>query len=180
MFTRQAFDKIIGKYLFAAIILGAIGTELYAQHNQDGSLNAIDAFDQTRTASVGGINVFGDGTSPYWIEHLVPIFINQQETASLEFQVPGLRPAEIIEAEFFYRTDGNMGFRQRSMQLINGLLSVDLEPSTIIGTQLQYFVRISTLQHEQDILYPTQGMGKAGYIEVPLVIDPTAYSTNSG
>ena len=97
----------------------------------------------------------------------------------MEFQIPGLRPAEIIEAEFFYRTDGNMGFRQRSLQLINGLLSVDLEPSTIIGTQLQYFVRISTLQHEQDILYPTQGMGKAGYIEVPLVIDPTAYSTNS-
>ena len=180
MFTRQAFDKINGKYLFAAIILGAIGTELYAQHNQDGSLIGIGAFDQTRAVSIGGINVFGDGTSPYWIEHQVPIFINQKATASLEFQIPGLRPAEIIEAEFFYRTDGNMGFRQRSMQLINGLLSVDLEPSTITGSQLQYFVRISTLQHEQDILYPAQGVGKAGYIEVPLVIDPIAYSTNSG
>jgi len=180
MFTRKAFGKIIGKYLFAALILGAIGTELYAQQNQEGSLIGIGAYDQTRTTSIGGINVFGDGTSPYWIEHQVPIFINQQATASLEFQVPGLRPAEIIEAEFFYRTDGNMGFRQRSMQLINGLLKVDLEPSTITGSQLQYFVRISTLQHEQDILYPAQGMGKAGYIEVPLVIDPTAYSTNSG
>ena len=58
MFTRQAFDKIIGKYLFAAIILGAIGTELYAQQNQDGSLNTIDAFDQTRSISIGDIRDF--------------------------------------------------------------------------------------------------------------------------
>ena len=101
-------------------------------------------------------------------------------TASLEFQVPGLQPAEIMEAEFFYRTDGSIGFRQRSMRFINGTLSVELEPGTITGSQLQYFVRISTLQREQDILYPAQGVGKAGYIEVPLVIDPIANSSNSG
>ena len=64
MFTWQAFDKINGKYLFAAIILGAIGTELYAQHNQDGSLIGIGAFDQTKPVSIGGINVFGDGHLP--------------------------------------------------------------------------------------------------------------------
>ena len=87
--------------IVAAIILGAIGTKLYAQHNQDGSLIGIGAFDQTKPVSIGGINVFGDGTSPYWIEHQIPIFINQQVTASLEFQVPGLQPAEIMEAEFF-------------------------------------------------------------------------------
>lgn len=66
MFTRKAFGKIIGKYLFAAIILGAIGTELYAQQNQEGSLIGIGAYNQTRTASIGGINVFGDGISPYF------------------------------------------------------------------------------------------------------------------
>ena len=83
MFTRQAFDKIIGKYLFAAIILGAIWTELYAQQNQNGSLIGIGVFEQTKASSIGGINVFTDGTSPYWIVHQVPIFIKQQATASL-------------------------------------------------------------------------------------------------
>ena len=129
--------------------------------------------------SIGGINVFGDGTSPYWIEHQIPVFINQQETASFEFQVPGLRPAEIIEADLFYRTNGYMGFRQRKMQLINGLLSIELEPNLITGTQLQYFVRIRTSQYEEDIFYPSQGTGNVGYIEVPLVMDPSTYSSNS-
>ncbi len=180
MFTRQVFGIIIWKYLFAALILGATVTELYAQGGQNDVLNGIQSFQLPNSSGIYSDDSMVDPISPYWIEHQIPIFINQQATASLEFQVPGLRPAEIIEAEFFYRTDGNMGFRQRTMQLTNGLLSIELEPSTITGTQLQYFVRISTLQHEQDILYPAQGMGKAGYIEVPLVIDPTAYSNNSG
>ena len=154
-----------------------MGTELYAQHNQ--MVHDWNRF-LTKQAREYRWNYCLERDISYWIEHQVPIFINQQVTASLEFQVPGLQPAEIMEAEFFYRTDGSIGFRQRSMRFINGTLSVELEPGTITGSQLQYFVRISTLQREQDILYPAQGVGKAGYIEVPLVIDPIANSSNSG
>ena len=179
MFTPHAFGKIIRIYFFTALFTGAIGTELYAQKNQEESFIGLDVIGETKTTSLVDFNIFGDGNSPYWIEHQIPVFINQQETASFEFQVPGLRPAEIIEADLFYRTNGYMGFRQRKMQLINGLLSIELEPNLITGTQLQYFVRIRTLQYEEDIFYPSQGTGNVGYIEVPLVMDPSTYSSNS-
>lgn len=180
MYKRQVFAKNIGRYFCAALFIIAVGTQLYAQQNSQFPLAGFDALDQTRAAGIGGINTFADGSTPYWIEHQIPIFISQREAATLEFQAPGLRPAEIMEADFFYRTDGDMGFRQRSMRLINGTLSVELEPSTFTGTQLQYFVRISTLQHEKEIHYPAQGSGEVGYIEVPLVLDPKNNTSASG
>ena len=178
MFTPHAFGKIIRIYFFTALFTGAIGPELYAQKNQEESFIGLDVIGETKGISLVDFNIFEDGNSPYWIEHQIPVFINQQETASFEFQVPGLRPAEIIEADLFYRTNGYMGFRQRKMQLINGLLSIELEPNLITGTQLQYFVRIRTSQYEEDIFYPSQGTGNVGYLS-PISDGSFTYSSNS-
>ncbi|MEL0010851.1 MAG: hypothetical protein VW868_04755, partial [Bacteroidota bacterium] len=119
---------------------------------------------------------YGLNSSPYFIDHQPPIFIDQSQEIQFQFQVLGLKTSDVVDADLHYKTDGMIGFIQIPLNVRDGVLTASLESSDLSGTDLEYFIQVQTVQNSRPLRYPTAALTNSSVIRVPIIDNPNAAS----
>lgn len=88
------------------------------------------------------------------VQHQAPTIINSLEQNTLEFIVPGVNPLDIIDAQLFYRNDGDFSYSQLETPFVNGVFVAELPPEILLSTRFEYYFQLSLGSQIQDIFYP--------------------------
>ena len=139
---------------------------------RSGNAFAQNLYSSERTDEIGLESIFGLNSSPLWVDHQPPVFLDQSQEASFQFQMLGLKASDVVDADLYFKTDGMIGFAQTPLGVRDGLLTAFLESTKLDGTELEYFIQVQTVQNSQAIRYPAAGLGSSGSIRVPIVTSP--------
>lgn len=152
-------------FIGLTLILGVRSPQLMAQN-----FSTIDQVNSDVEFS------YGLNSSPYFIDHQPPIFIDQSQEIQFQFQVLGLKTSDVVDADLHYKTDGMIGFTQIPLNVRDGVLTASLESSDLSGTDLEYFIQVQTVQNSRPLRYPTAALTNSSVIRVPIIDNPNAAS----
>jgi len=76
------------------------------------------------------------------IRHFPPSSIPLGETVELEFSIPGLASSSVLEASFFYRYSGDLGFIQAPATVHDGRITMFFTPGNPNAPMLRYYLRV--------------------------------------
>ena len=152
-------------FIGLTLILGVRSPQLMAQN-----FSTIDQVNSDVEFS------YGLNSSPYFIDHQPPIFIDQSQEIQFQFQVLGLKTSDVVDADLHYKTDGMIGFTQIPLNVRDGVLTASLESSDLSGTDLEYFIQVQTVQNSRPLRYPTAELTNSSVIRVPIIDNPNVAS----
>jgi hypothetical protein len=108
------------------------------------------------------------GYSQYTVQHQQPTVLDRTTTNALEFFVPGISDADVLEALFFYRNEGDLGYSQKEISYDNGIFTAYVTPDELTGNSFEYYFQLSVRNQVQDIFYP-ENLAAENPIEVQVV-----------
>ncbi|RNC83430.1 MAG: hypothetical protein ED557_11820 [Balneola sp.] len=110
----------------------------------------------------------GASNAQFVIQHQQPTVLDRTTTNRLEFFVPGVTENDVVEAQLFYKNEGELGFSQKEIFFQNGSFTVQLTPQELRGSTLEYYFQLTLRNQEQDFFFP-ETLPAENAIEVPIV-----------
>lgn len=88
------------------------------------------------------------------IQHQKPTFIERYTPFELRFTVSAINANDVADAYVFYKTDGEMGYRQKKAALVSSSFLTELTIEDEQASELEYYLRIH-LNSGETISYPS-------------------------
>ncbi len=88
------------------------------------------------------------------VQHQKPTLIERDTPFELRFSVPSINADDVADAYVFYKTDGEMGYRQKQAALVSSSFLTELTIEDAQASELEYYLQIH-LNNGEIISYPS-------------------------
>lgn len=109
----------------------------------------------------------GSAYAQYNVQHQAPVAIERNSVNNLEFIIPGISQAEIQDAIFFYRYDGDFSYQQQEVRFQNQAFRVQFNVDNPSAGMVEYYFEVRLTSGE--ILSFPANMANENPVQVEIV-----------
>lgn len=84
----------------------------------------------------------------YNVQHQAPVALERNSINNLEFSIPGISQADIQDAVFFYRYDGDFSYQQQEVRFQNQVFRVQFNPDNPSAGLVEYYFEVRLISGE--------------------------------